>query len=244
MTTRLPLITLLALLVVNYVSSASPIPDFPFIAADGSASREVAPTNASIHFTVLAFSKSSEEATNTVQTALGNVVTALKAEGVGEKMIRSHDIDKSAVRSRDNNANKALEILGYEVSRKVELKLPDLANYPKIIRVLMTADHIANMSSNFDTSTREDVEAELTGEACIKARKKADLLAKGAGVTIDRVYAVSNNSLEAIGQQFDLRNSGGGVDYFSSNDAPEILLFVPSTIELSASVNILYKLAP
>jgi uncharacterized protein YggE len=243
MNTRQSLIALFCILVSSGISSASPIPDFPFIAADGSASREVAPTNASIRFTVLAFSKSSEEATNTVQAALGKVITALKAEGVGEEMIRSHDIDKSAVRSRDNDTNKALEILGYEVSRKVELKLPDLANYPKIVRVLMTADHIANMSSNFDTSTREDVEAELTGEACLKARKKADLLAKGAGVTIDRVYAVSNNSLEAVRLQFSSRYSDLP-SLYGANETPEILLFVPSTIELSASVNILYKLAP
>lgn len=244
MTARLPLITLLALLAAKSASSASPIPDFPCIAADGNASREVAPTDATIQLTVLAFSKSSDEATNTVQAALGKVITALKAEGVGEKMIRAHDIDKSAVRSRDNNTNKALEILGYEVSRKVELKLPDLANYPKIVRVLMTADHIANMSSSFDTSKREDVEAELTGEAFVKARKKADLLAKGAGVTIDRVYAVSNNSLEAIGQQFGLGYQSSLPSLYGPNDAPDILLFVPSTIELSASVNILYKLAP
>jgi uncharacterized protein YggE len=107
----------------------------------------------------------------------------------------------------------------------------------------MTADHIANMSSNFDTSTREDVEAELTGEACLKARKKADLLEKGAGVTIDRVYAVSNNSLEAVRLQFSSRYSDLP-SLYGANETPEILLFVPSTIELSASVNILYKLAP
>lgn len=244
MKTRFFLQTLFCLLASCGISSASPIPDFPFIVADGKASREVSPTNATITFTVLAFAKSSEEATNTVQSALGKAVTALKAEGVGETQIRAHDIDKSAVRNRDKETEKATDILGYEVSRKVELKLPDLVNYPKIVRVLMSADHIINMSSTFDTNKREEVEAELTGEACNKARKKADLLANGAGVVIDRVYAVSNHSLEAVSLQFSSHYSDGLPSLYGANETPEIQLFVPSTIELSASVNILYKLAP
>lgn len=232
---------LLCLLAASGISSASPIPDFPFIVADGRAEREVPPTNATVNFTVLAFSKSSEEATNTVQSALGKVITALKAEGVGEKLIRAHDLDKSAVRNRDKDTNNDTDILGYEVSRKVELKLPDLANYPKIVRALMAADHVSSVGSTFDTSKREEVEAELTGEACVKARKRADLLAKGAVVTIDQVYAVSDSELYDVGEHFGFGYSGvlrGG------DPPPEIPLFVPSTIRLYASIKILYKLAP
>ncbi|MES2925006.1 MAG: SIMPL domain-containing protein [Verrucomicrobiota bacterium] len=223
------------------ISSASPIPDFPFIAADSQAEREVPPTNATVYFTVLAFAKSSEESTNIVQSALGKVITALKAEGVGENLIRAHDLDKSAVRNREKDANNDSDILGYEVSRRVELKLPELVNYPKIVRTLMAADHVTSTSSIFDTSKRDEVEAELTGEACSKARKKADLLAKGAGVTITGVHAVSEKGFSDFASDFGFSYAGvlrGGPD------VPEIPLFVPTLIELRASVNVLYRLAP
>lgn len=223
------------------ISSASPVPDFPFITADGQAEREVPPTNATVFFTVLAFAKSSEEATATVQAALGKVIAALKAEGVGENLIRAHDLDKSAVRKRDNDSNNYSEILGYEVSRRVELKLPDLTNYPKIVRTLMAADHVTSVSSNFDTNKRDEVEAELTGEACAKARKKADLLAKGAGATIAGVHAVSEKGFSDIESDFGFRYAGV---LRSGPDVAEIPLFVPTTIELRASVSVLYKLAP
>jgi uncharacterized protein len=234
-------LTLICLLFTCGFSFASPIPDFPFIVADGRASREVPPTNATVNFTVMAFSKSSEEATNTVQSALGKVITALKSEGVGENLISAHDLDKFAVRNRDKDMNNDTDILGYEVSREVQLKLPDLANYPKIIRVLMTANHVSKVESIFDTSKREEVEAELTAEACAKARKKADLLAKGAGVIIDRVYAVSDSQFENIGQQLGFGFSGSSA---FGEAAPEMPLFAPSIIELHTSINILYKLAP
>jgi len=241
MNTRQPLITLFCILSFSGISFSSPIPDFPFIVADGRAEREVPPTNATVTFTVLAFAKNSEESTNTVQSALGKVIAALKAEGVGENLIRAHDLDKSAVRNRDKETNNDTDILGYEVTRKVELKLPDLANYSKIVRALMAADHVSSVGSTFDTSKREEVEAELTGEACVKARKRADLLAKGAGVTIAGVQAVSDRDFTDLGEHFGF---GFPPSYLGGPTTPEVPLFVPSTIELAASVNILYKLAP
>lgn len=226
------------------ISHASPIPDFPFIVADGRVEREVPPTNSIVTFTVLEFAKTAEEATDTVQSTLIKVITALKAEGVTEKMIQAHDLDKSAARKRTEESYSDTNVIGYEVSRGVELKLPDLANYSKVLRALMTADHVSKVNSSFDTSDRKEVEAQLTGEACAKARKKADLLAKGAGVKIDSVYAVSDFGFDSVGERFRIRSVLP--DFVSSLGGEEssIPLFAPSTITLHANVYILYKLAP
>lgn len=231
------------------VSTASPIPDFPFIMADGRVERDVPPTKATVRFTVLAFSKTAEESTSTVQSALVKVIAALKAEGVAENMIQAHDLDKSAVRKRNSDVYADTDVLGYEVSRKVLLTVPDLITYPKLARAIMIAEHVTDVKSTFETSKREEIEAELVGEACAKARKKANMLATGAGVTIDRVYAISERDLGYTGSLMersviDGSAAANGPLLPGDNAAPEIALFVPSKITVQASVNILYKLAP
>lgn len=231
------------------ISAASPIPDFPFIMADGRVEREVAPTNATVSFTVLTFSKTAEEATNTVQTTLTKVVILLKAEGITEKMIQAHDLDKSAVRKRTEATYSDTDILGYEVLRKVEVKLTDLTKFSKVVGILMTTDNITKVKSGFDTIKREEIEAELMGEACAEARRKANLLAKGAGVTIDRAFAVTDRTWRDLENLMDtVVYASGGIGFSGLPDlspgTPETPLFVPSKITLQANVNILYKLTP
>jgi uncharacterized protein len=226
------------------LAPASPVPDFPFILAEGSAEREVPPTDAEVTFKMLAFAKTSEESTSTVQAALAKVIAGLKEQGVGEDLITANELEKSAARGRNEESHRAAEIVGYEVSREVQLRLPDLKNYPAIVRVLMAADHISRVKSTFDTAQREEVESELVGEACAKARKKADLMAKGAGVTIKSVHAVSSDGFE------NMRLSGHSslglpdLSYGAADDSADIPLFVPTAIGLSSSVSILYRLAP
>jgi len=227
------------------MATASPIPDFPFIMADGSVERDVPPTNATVSFKVLAFSKTAEESTNTVQNALVKVIEALKAEGMEENMIQAHDLDKSVVRKRNTEVYADTDVLGYEVSRKVVLSIPDLANYPKLARVIMITEHVTQVESAFETSKREEIEAELVGEACAKARRKANLLAKGAGVTIERVFAISDRDFGYIGSLTESpKYSSFSAAHGPSLDgsALEVALFVPSKITVQANVNILFKL--
>lgn len=100
-------------LLASGLSPASPVPGFPFILAEGSAKRQVPPTNVEITFKILAFAKTSEESTATVQIALGKVIAALKEQGVGEDQITANDLEKSAVRNRDRDLTRDAEIVGY-----------------------------------------------------------------------------------------------------------------------------------
>lgn len=243
MKTKALLASLLFLLPLSSNSAGGPVPDFPFIHASGQAKREVPPTKALLQFSVLAFSKTSEEATESVQTSLAKLLTALRELGIKDDQIQAGDFDKSVSRTRPENSFQSTEIIGYEVSRTVLLKLPELANYPKIARTLMSTEHVTQFSSSFDTDKRDEVEAELFSEACAKARKKADLLAKGAGVTISGVHAVGEPDISNMDEHYGFSPSpvSAGLDYGGSG--PEAPVFVPSTIEIGTRIAVLYTLA-
>lgn len=240
MKTKALLAILICLCPLSRLSADGPVPDFPFIHASGEAKREVAPTKAEVEFHVLAFSKTSEEATDTVQNSLSKLLSVLKEAGIKEDQIRAHDFQKSASRNRTEKTDEPTEIIGYQVSREVQLKLPELSNYPKIVRILMTTEHVTNLDSSFDTDKRDEIEAELTSEACAKARKKADLLAKGAGVTISGVHAVGQPDVTYVGQHFGF--SRPEAFYGGSSGNEEAPVFAPATIKIATSVSILYNL--
>ena len=167
------------------------------------------------------------------------VTYALKESGVQEKRIQAHVLEKEAVRKKDEDY-RYLEILGYNVSRNVVLDLTDMKSYPAIVRLLMTSDNVSNVVSNFDTSQRDDVEGQLVAEACAKARKKAETLAKGAGVSLGSVFSVSDHGFGSLSEEFVVGSMSTPMS--AGIDEAEVPLFVPSVIELRASVSILYRL--
>lgn len=243
MKTKAVLASLLCYLPLSNISTGGPVPDFPFIHVKSQAKREVPPTKAFVRFSILAFSKTSEEATDTVQTSLAKLLTVLRELGIKDDQIQAGDYEKSSSRTRPDNSFQSTEILGYQVSRTVMLKLPDLTKYPQIARTLMSAEHLTEFSSSFDTDKREEVLAELASEACAKARKKADLLAKGAGVLISGVHAVGEPEISDIDEHYGFSPSAvsaGGP--FDETDA-EAPVFVPATVEIGTRVAILYTLA-
>jgi uncharacterized protein YggE len=232
---------LVALCVAPLPLSASPVPDFPFIAVSGHADRRVAPTKATVSFKVLAHAAESAEASKTVSDTLKLLVKDLAEFGIGEKQISAHDLEKDVVRER-NEEHQQLKILGYDVSRGVELTLPDLKKYPEIVRKLMATNHVTRVSSDFDTDDREALKAEMIAEACAKARKKADLLAKGVGVTIKSVFAVTDRSLNGLdGVYFGSTGGHSVLPGFGGGDE-DVPIFAPATIEVSTYVEVLYKL--
>jgi uncharacterized protein len=228
---------LICLLAANL--AASPIPDFPFIAVAGRASREVAPDKAAIVFTVLFHAKESEEAVRQVNETLKALVSGLTELGVTEKDVRAHDLNKVAVREKSGDYNQ-LNILGYDVSREVKVVINDLKRYPAVIRRMMNTNNVTSVSSDFDVNNREQIEAELMIKACQDARKRADQMAKSVGTKVSGVFAVSDKELYDVGERFGFGYSG----VFRDGAPPEedVPVFVPSTIELVSNVDVLYRL--
>ena len=234
---RKTIIGLTCLLATNL--AASPIPDFPFIAVSGHASRGVAPDKATIYFTVLVHANDSDEAVNGVNETLKTLVSGLIELGVIDKDVIAHDLNKSAVREKSVEHNQ-LRILGYDVSREVKVVVRDLKRYSAVIRRIMITNNVTSVSSDFDTTNREQIEADLMTKACVDARRRADLMAKGVGTRVSSVFAVSDRELYRINEQFGFGYSGtlrGGAP--PGEDVP---IFVPSTIDLASDVNVLYRL--
>jgi len=220
--------------------AASPLPDFPFTAVTGAATEQVAPDKATIEFTVLCHDPSSEVAVATVNKVLTKVVDGIVGLGIRKVDLVADDLSKEAVREKGED-NKRLKILGYDVSREVKVTVAEIDRYTAVVRFIMATDNITKVSTEFDTSKRNEIESALMASACAKAKKKAELLCKGVGTNLGEVFAVSDQNFTGLPSGFGFGYSGGDSFYRTGYEA-EVPVFVPAKIDVRASVNVLYRL--
>jgi uncharacterized protein YggE len=230
------------LLAISSNVFSSPIPDFPFVTVTGDSIRKVAPDSAVINLQVLTFAKESSKAHDDLNKTIQDILTILKKNGVSTKNISSYEIRKDTKRARKKNGYNNLDILGYELSQTFEVKLENLEYYSTITSELTKINNVEDIASKFDVSNRENIEIELITEAGKKAKLKAKQMALGLGVKIDSVFAINDSgSYKSFFATFGL-NTGGGINFNSPSMSVVNSMFIPKYIEISKSINVVYKL--
>lgn len=234
-----------ALLLGSFSGLASPLPDFPFVAATGQSSKQVAPDSATVSFSITTFHQSAEVANAQLSQASTAVLALLKANGVSDGQITAYELEKSAKRKRDDNYSE-LDILGYDFNRRFEIRLNTLKQYPALLAQLYAAEYVHNLNSVFDTSERDAVETALISAAAAQARKKAEQMAEGLGVKIHSVFAFNDSgSFNSFFATFGVSDSTlvlAEVSASRTGSAQQVL--VPQFIEIAKTVNVIYKITP
>ncbi len=230
------------LLVLSANVFSSPIPDFPFVTVTGESTRKVTPDNAVINLEVLTFAKESLKANEDLHKTIQAVLSILNKHGVSSDSITSYEIRKDTKRSQAANGYNKLDILGYQLSQTFEVKLVSLKHYSEITSALIKVNNVKGISSQFDATNRETVEIELITEAGKKAKLKAKQMASGLGVKIDSVFAINDSgSYKSFFGTFGLDTIDGTSFNMRIVSIPNSM-FIPKYIEISKSINVVYKL--
>ncbi len=237
------IISIVVVLVVVLASAggASELPDFPFVYATGRAELEVPPDVATITFQLRAFDKDPSRATAIVEEGSKGLVLLFARYGIDKKDIVAYQLTRTVVRERKNYTE--IGILVYETSRRFSVKLHALDQYNAFMTDLLSFENLTNLHTEFDTSKRQAVERQLIGQASAKAREEAEALAKGFGSQIASVFAItaSRVGFRSIADQFTV---GGDIMMMKREIATQTTgtLFVPSTIKLEKTVNVMFKI--
>jgi uncharacterized protein YggE len=222
---------------------AADLPKFPFVVANGSAEKKIKPDMVTIHLSILAFEKESDQALKTVNDTTTKVTDILTQHGASKDKIEATDINKTTTRRRDAEFN-GLEILGYEVSRSMIIKLDNLAQYSEIMGNLIATNNVSGVRAEFDVSNRKAVEAELIAMAGADAKEKANAMANGLGTKVQSVYAISQVSsfgdfVADFGagamKTMAFRTAGGSGSY-------ETIMFAPETITVEQTINVMFRI--
>lgn len=124
------------------------------------------------------------------------VIAALKASGIAERDIQTSNLSVNPVYGQprtDSNGNVTGEpvIMGYQAANQVEVKQRKIGNYGKTIDTLVSAgaNQVSGPSFQLDNPDAASDEARI--DAMKKARARADLYAKAAGMSVKRILTIS-----------------------------------------------------
>lgn len=126
------------------------------------------------------------------------VIAALKASGIAERDIQTSNLSVNPVYGQPRaDANGIVSgdpvIIGYQATNQVEVKQRKIGNYGKTIDTLVNAgaNQVSGPSFQLDNPDAASDEARI--EAMKKARARAELYAKAAGLTVKRILTISES---------------------------------------------------
>jgi uncharacterized protein len=164
--------------------------DFPSaISVTGEASISVPPDLASVDAGVATDAKSAREASEANNVAMGKVMAALKTADIDPKDIQTSRL--SLQPQYAPNRSGPSPIVGYRASNRVSVRIRDVSKVAGVIDTLVGAgaNDIGNV--NFEVSQASKLLDDAREKAVADARRKAEIYAKAAGVTLGAPLSIS-----------------------------------------------------
>ena len=161
----------------------------PAISVTGEANVSVAPDQAQIDGGVTSDAKTAREASDANNAAMGKVLLALKGAGIEEKDYQTSRLSLQP-QYAPNRAGPS-PVVGYRASNRVTVRIRDVAKVANVIDVLVGAGANDIGGINFTVSQASKHLDEAREKAIADARRKAEIYAKAAGVTLGAPISIS-----------------------------------------------------
>ena len=159
------------------------------ISVSGEATVSVAPDQAQIEGGVTSDAKSAREASDANNAAMGKVLLALKGAGIDEKDYQTSRL--SLQPQYAPNRSGPSPVVGYHASNRVTVRIHDVTKVANTIDLLVGAGANDIGGINFVVSQASKLLDDAREKAIADARRKAEIYAKAAGVTLGEPLSIS-----------------------------------------------------
>lgn len=183
-----------AIALAAMASSASGQTLPPTVSVTGEASISVPPDLAQVDSGVTTEAKTAREASEANNKAMGGVLQALKNAGIAEKDIQTSRLSLSPQSAPNRNANAPFLIVGYRASNRVTVTIRDITKVADTIDVLVSAGANEISGISFMVSKASKVLDDARSEAIADARRKAEIYAKAANISIGAPISISEET--------------------------------------------------
>ena len=189
---RAPLaIGALTLLTAPALAQTAPAETAPpaVISVSGEATVSAAPDLAQIEAGVTSDAKTAREASDANNAAMGKVLLALKGAGIEEKDFQTSRLSLQPQYPPNRSGPSA--IVGYRASNRVTVRLHDVTKVAGVIDTLVAAGANDIGGINFMVANASKLLDDARAQAVADARRKAEIYAKAAGVTLGVPLSIS-----------------------------------------------------
>lgn len=161
----------------------------PAISVTGEATISVPPDLAEVEAGVTSDAKTAHDASEANNATMGKLLLALKAAGIDPKDIRTSRLSLQPQNAPNRAGSPA--ITGYRASNHVTVRLHDVTKVASTIDMLVGAGANDIGGINFMVSQASKLLDDARTQAVADARRKAEIYAKAAGVTLGAPLSIS-----------------------------------------------------
>jgi len=166
----------------------------PTISVSGEATVQALPDLAEVTGGVTTQAKTAREASDGNNKAMAGVIAALKAAGIAEADIRTLRLSLQP-QFAPNRPADAATIVGYRAGNEVTVRLHDVAKVAETLDALLAAGANDVGGVNFLVSNASKLLDDARPKAIADARRKAEIYAKAAGVTLGAPLSIGEGSV-------------------------------------------------
>lgn len=180
-------------LIATPAAAEQPAP--PMITVSGEGTVSVPPDLALVDGGVTSEAKTAREASEANNSAMAKVLAALKSAGVDDKDLQTSRLSlfpQYAQQTRPNG-NGPNVITGYRASNRVTIRVRDVTKVASTIDTLVTSGANEVGGINFIVTKASQLLDDARTQAIADARRKAELYAKAAGVTLGKPISISED---------------------------------------------------
>ena len=163
----------------------------PAISVTGEANVSVPPDQAEVDGGVTSDAKTAREASDANNAAMGKVLLALKGAGIEEKDYQTSRLSLQPQFATSSKVSERPGIVSFRASNRVTVRIRDVAKVANIIDVLVGAGANEIGGINFTVTQASKHLDEAREKAIADARRKAEIYAKAAGVTLGEPISIS-----------------------------------------------------
>jgi uncharacterized protein YggE len=172
----------------------------PMISVTGEATISAAPDLAQVDGGVTSEAKTAREASETNNVAMAKLLLALKSAGIAEKDFQTSRLSLQP-QSAPNRTGPAA-IVSYRASNRVTVRIRDVTKVANVIDTLVAAGANDIGGIDFIVSGASKLLDQAREQAVEDARRKAEIYAKAAGVTLGPPLSISEGSGGPMPMQF------------------------------------------
>lgn len=202
------------------------------VAAEGHSDRT--PDLATIQSGVVTQAPTAALAMSQNSARMARVLAALRAAGVAERDMRTASVSLSP--QYRHAENKPPVITGYQASNQVTVRFRDIAKAGAILDALVREGANSIDGPNLSIENPESAMDEARTAAMARARARADLYARAAGLRVERILSISETGGWSPPMPMNLR--GFSTEAAQAADTQ----IVPGEQRVSVSVNVRFLL--
>ncbi|MGC2810243.1 MAG: SIMPL domain-containing protein [Bradyrhizobium sp.] len=165
------------------------------ISVTGEATVSVPPDLAQIEAGVTSDAKTAREASEANNAAMGKLLLALKAASIDQKDIQTSRLSLQPQYTPNRAGPSA--VAGYRASNRVTVRLHDVTKLASTIDTLVSAGATDIGGINFMVSQASKLLDDARAQAIADARRKAEIYAKAAGVTLGAPLSIAEEGSAA-----------------------------------------------